>query len=151
MSAAIRRVVLDTNQIVGAGSRWLQGSIPTPDPNPHRRLLLCVAQRHTGLYCDPIIREYIEKLLDHRHPPARVRALVAYLIGSFESVTIVSSTAPVPPADPDDEIFLICAIDGDADYLVSEDHHLLSLKSRYQRPEIGRCSEIINALCLPGL
>lgn len=64
MSAAIRRVVLDTNQIVGAGSRWLQASIPTPDPNPHRRLLLCVAQRHTGLYCDPIIREYIEKLLD---------------------------------------------------------------------------------------
>ena len=145
MSVAIRRVVLDTNQIVGAGSRWLGASIPAPDPNPHRRLLLCVAQRHTGLYCEPIIREYIEKLLDHRQPPARVRALVAYLMGSFESVTIVSSAAPVPPSDPDDEIFLICAIDGDADYLVSEDHHLLSLKSSYQRPEIGRCSEIINA------
>ena len=57
MSAAIRRVVLDTNQIVGTGSRWLTASIPAPDPNPHRRLLLCVAQSHTGLYCDPIIRE----------------------------------------------------------------------------------------------
>ena len=56
MSAAMRRVVLDTNQIVGAGSRWLRNSIPTLDPNPHRRLLLCVAERHTGLYCGPIIR-----------------------------------------------------------------------------------------------
>ena len=145
MSAAIRRVVLDTNQIVGAGSRWLTASIPAPDPNPHRRLLLCVAQSHTGLYCDPIILEYIEKLLDRRHPPARVTDLIAYLVGSFESVDITSSAAPVPPVDPDDEVFLICAIDGDADYLVSEDHHLLSLKSRYQRPEIARCSEIINA------
>ena len=97
------------------------------------------------IYAQRIAGLLIEKLLDHRHPPARVWALVAYLMGSFESVAIVSSAAPVPPSDPDDEIFLICAIDGDADYLVSEDRDLLSLKSSYQRPEIGRCSEIINA------
>ena len=41
---------------------------------------------------------------------------------------------PVPPSDPDDEVFLICAIDGHADYLVSEDRDLLSLKDSYQRP-----------------
>ena len=146
MSATIRRVVLDTNQIVGAGSRWLRDSIPKPDPNPHRRLLLCVAEKHTGLYCDPIIQEYIETLLDRRHPPARVRDLIAYLMGSFESVDITSSAAPVPPVDPDDEIFLICAIDGAAGYLVSEDHDLLSLKNSYHHPVIGRCSELINAL-----
>ena len=147
MSPAVRRVVLDTNQIVGAGSRWLHISTPTPDPNPHRRLLLCVAQRHTGLYCDPIIREYIETLLDRGHPAARVRDLIAYLVGSFESVDITSAAAPVPPSDPDDEIFLICAIDGNADYLVSEDHDLLSLKISYSRPAIGRCSELIDVLC----
>lgn len=147
MSVAMRRVVLDTNQIVGAGSRWLRVPIPTPDPNLHRRLLLCVAQRHTGLYCDPIIQEYIEKLLDHGHPRARVRDLIAYLVGSFESVPITSSAAPVPPKDPDDEVFLICAIDGAADYLVSEDRHLLSLKNSYQHPEIGQCSELVSALC----
>ena len=63
MTATNRRVVLDTNQIVGAGSRWLRQAIPTPDPNPHRRLLLCVAFRHIGLYCGPIILEYIENFL----------------------------------------------------------------------------------------
>ena len=147
MSAAIRRVVLDTNQIVGAGSRWLHASIPTPDPNPHLRLLLCVADRHIGLYCTPIIREYIEKLLERGHSAARVRELIAYLIGSFESVTIVSRAAPVRPSDSDDEIFLICAIDGDADHLVSEDRHLLNLRNNYRRPEIGKCADVVDILC----
>ena len=146
MTATNRRVVLDTNQIVGAGSRWLRQSFPTPDPNPHRRLLLCVASRHVGLYCGPIIREYIEKLLERGHPPARVRDLIAYLMGSFESVDIISFAAPVRPSDPDDEIFLICAIDGAADYLVSEDHHLLCLKDSYRRPIIGRCLDLVSVL-----
>lgn len=140
------RVVLDTNQIVGAGSRWLLASVSTPDPNPHRRLLVCVAQKHTGLHCPPIIREYVEKLLERGHPPPRVRKLIAYLVGSFESVTITSSSAPVPPVDPDDESFLLCAIDGAADYLVSEDRDLLRLKNHYQNPLIGRCSELVDVL-----
>ena len=108
MSDTTRRVILDTNQIVGAGSRWLSNPIPSPDPNAYRRLLFCVAAKHVGLYCAPILREYIEKLLERGHPEERVRELIAYLIGSFESVTIVSSAAPVSPADSDDEIFLIC-------------------------------------------
>ena len=150
MSGVRRRVVLDTNQIVGAGSRWLRESFPTPDPdpdpNPHRRLVICIVEKHTGLYCDPIIQEYIETLLERRHPPARVRNLIAYLMGSFESVAITSAAAPVAPVDPDDEIFLICAIDGAADYVVSEDRDLLRLKNSYQRPVIGRCSELVDIL-----
>ena len=149
MTASNHRVVLDTNQVVGAGSRWLRQPIPTPDPNLHRRLLLCVASRHVGLYCDPIIREYTEKLLDQGHPPPRVRDLITYLLGAFESVSTVSCTAPVPPTDPDDEIFLICAIDGAADYLVSEDHHLVCLRDAYQQPVIGRSSELIGILDPP--
>ena len=147
MSDIIKRVVLDTNQIVGAGSRWLSTPVPSPDPNAHRRLLLCVADRHIGLYCTPIIREYIEKLLERGHSAARVRELIAYLIGSFESVTIASAAAPVPPSDPDDEIFLICAIDGTADYFVSEDRHLLDLKNSYQRPQVDKCQNVVAILC----
>lgn len=147
MSDIVRRVVLDTNQIVGAGSRWLSTPIPSPDPNAHRRLLVCVATSHIGLYCAPILREYIEKLLERGHPEPRVRELIVYLIGSFESVTIVSTAAPVPPFDPDDEIFLLCAMDGAADYLVTEDRHLLDLRNSYRPPEIGRCADVIDSLC----
>ena len=52
------RVVLDTNQIVGAGSRWLDHGVPTPDQNIHRRILIRVAEAHIGLYYGPVIGEY---------------------------------------------------------------------------------------------
>ena len=48
----------------------------------------------------------------------------------------------VRPSDPDDEIFLICAIDGEADYLVSDDHDLRNLKSLYEKPVIGASEEL---------
>ena len=138
---AVFRVVLDTNEIVGAGSRWLDTSAPSSGPNEHLRLLIIVATRHKGLYCDEILDEYARVLLERRHPPERVRRLLAYLQGAFSPVEITSSAAPVPPSDPDDEIFLLCALDGDADYLVSEDRHLLTLRPHYQRPMIATCSE----------
>ena len=139
------RIVLDTNQIVGAGSRWLDGAA-AGNSNQHRRLLVCVAEEHNGLYCDEIIDEYLEKLLDRRHPPQRARKLIAYIMGAFIRVEVVSGSAPVPPSDPDDEIFLICALDGYANFLVSEDRALLALKASYERPVIGRCSETCSAL-----
>ena len=146
MTADGVRIVLDTNQIVGAGSRWLDGSVANANVNDHRRLLVCVAEEHAGLYCDGIIDEYLEKPLERRHPLGRARKLITYIMGSFTRIEIVSESAPVPPIDPDDEIFLICALDGDADWLVSEDTDLLDLKASYPRPQIGRCGEIMNAL-----
>ena len=140
------RIVLDTNQIVGAGSCWLDGIVANANVNDHRRLLVCVAEKHSGLYCDGIIDEYLEKLLGRRHPPERARKLITYIMGSFTRIEIVSESAPVPPVDPDDEIFLICALDGEADWLVSEDTDLLGLKASYSRPVIGTCTEIMNAL-----
>ena len=144
MTADGVRIVLDTNQIVGAGSRWLDESVA--NANEHRRLLVCVAERFSGLYCDCIIDEYLRKLLERRHPPERARKLITYIMGAFVRIETVSESAPVPPIDSDDEIFLICALDGDADWLVSEDTDLLDLKGSYPRPQIGRCGEIMNAL-----
>lgn len=144
MSSANQRVVLDTNQIVGAGSRWLEE--PVANANNHRRLLEHVAGKLTGLYCTEIVQEYIEKLLDHRHPEQRAQKLITYIIGAFAEVQIVSSAAPVRPSDPDDEVFLICSLDGNADYLVSEDKGLLDLKESYQRPMIGKCAELMGVL-----
>lgn len=144
MSSANQRVVLDTNQIVGAGSRWLEE--PVANANRHRRLLVGVAEQHTGLYCTEIIQEYTEKLLDRRHPEQRAQKLITYIIGAFAEVQIVSSVAPVRPSDPDDEVFLICSLDGNADYLVSEDKGLLGVKESYQRPVIGKCAELMGVL-----
>ena len=140
MTAAVYRVVLDTNEIVAAGSRWLDTGLPSSGYNAHLRLLIVVATRHRGLHCDEILEEYARVLLERRHPPERVRLLLTYIQGAFTHVEITSSGAPTPPIDPDDEVFLLCALDGDADYLVSEDRHLLALRPHYQRPVISTCS-----------
>lgn len=143
MSAARERVVLDTNQIVGAGTRWLDD--PTANQNDHRRLLAHVAAKHTGLYCTAMLREYVEKLLARGHPHERVSGLVALVHGAFEEVALTTRAAPFPPADPDDEVFVLCALDGDAGYLVSEDRALLVLDRHYAFA-IGRCVELLREL-----
>ena len=125
------RYVLDTNQIVSAGTGWLEHPPPTPDPVHSRRLLIHVARNETGLYCGKIMGEYVEKLVDLGHPADRALRLIALLMGAFERVDIVTNNAPHPPRDPDDEIFVLCAIDGQAHYLVSEDNALLDLRERY--------------------
>ena len=146
LKASGLRLVLDTNQIVGAGSRWLAPGTRRAASNRHLRLLRLTAAEHTGLYCDEIIDEYLAKLLQRGHPPDRARRLIAYIRGAFEAVRLVSTQAPFRPRDPDDEVFLLCAIDGDADYLVSEDRDLLELADRYARPVIDRCDAVLGDL-----
>src|ERR1043166_6449807 len=49
------RVVLDTNEVVGAGTGWMDHGTPMPDPNTCRRVLIRVAESHKGLYCGKIV------------------------------------------------------------------------------------------------
>ncbi len=140
------RVVLDTNEVIGAGTGWLDHGIPANDKNTHRRVLIRVAESHTGLYSGKIVGEYLEKLVDLGHPRDRSVKLMTYIMGAFESVKITSISAPVTPSDSDDEIFILCAINGDADYLVTEDKHLTEIKSSYAKPVIGKSAELAGVL-----
>ncbi|HXI72384.1 MAG TPA: PIN domain-containing protein [Verrucomicrobiae bacterium] len=141
------RVVLDTNQIIGAGSRWLVDARSVSDRNLCQKILIQVAASHTGLYSGKIIGEYLEKLVDLNHPSDRAQRLITYLMGAFSRVQIVTANAPVIPSDPDDEIFILCALDGNADYIVADDKHLLNVKSSYTRPVIGKSIELEPILC----
>lgn len=67
------------------------------------------------------------------------------IVATFEEVNAISTGAPIPPSDPDDEEFLLCALDGAADYLVSEDRHLRELKNAYAQPVILPCAEALPA------
>jgi predicted nucleic acid-binding protein len=131
------RYVLDTNQIVAAGTGWIDKSAEADDSVCERRLLIHVVKNETGLYCGKIMGEYLEKLIDRKHPPDRAARLISYLMGLFERVDIVSAKAHHPPTDADDEIFLLCAIDGKADYLISHDKSLLGVAAHY--PQFSIC------------
>jgi predicted nucleic acid-binding protein len=74
--------------------------------------------------------------------------MMTYLMGAFSQVHITTKSAPHPPSDGDDEIFVICALDGKADYLVSEDRALLAPKPHYSDFVIGRSAEVGAALSI---
>jgi len=129
------RIVLDTNQIIEAGTKWVD-PLEDVSASPARKLLRTIAKHHTGLYCSKIMAEYVEKLLDRNNPPERVANLISILMGVFEEIKLTSTSCPIAPSDEEDIVFVLCSIDGDADILVSNDRHLLALKEHYKKPEI---------------
>lgn len=133
---AKERFVLDTNQIIGGGTAWLTAT-PRAPINPKAKLLCHIATHQQGLYCGKIIGEYLEKMVDHGHPPERAKEMIAYILGAFHRVALVTEEAPFRPVDPDDEVFLLCAIDGLANYLVTDDGDLLDVRDKYSGFKIG--------------
>jgi predicted nucleic acid-binding protein len=138
MSAAQRyRIVLDTNVIVAAGSRWVMTDPPAPLPNNlESRIVHCVLTSHDGLFCEDILLEYAEKLEFYGHPPARISRYLGLIILAFEKVEIATFHYQPLPSDSDDTIFILCAMNGNAHFLISDDEHLLELKHAYDPPKI---------------
>lgn len=59
--------------------------------------------------------------------PAAEASTVVSEIASFSRVIDISGTLRVVKDDPDDDAVLECAASGDAQYVVSGDHHILAL------------------------
>jgi putative PIN family toxin of toxin-antitoxin system len=120
-------VVMDTNVIVsgilsskGAPAELLKAW-------RERRFLLLstsaiIAEVRAALQYPHIRKKYS---LDDEEVDQTITLLehVALLVGGDANV------AGSVPDDPKDEMFLACALDGQADLIVSGDHHLLDLES----------------------
>lgn len=144
------RIVLDTNTVIGAGSRWLAEEHPRP-VSIVQRLVHTVASSHVGLYCESMLDEYVEVMRRRNHPEDRIAKFLAFVISLFTKVIVTSTACHTLPSDPDDVIFLFCALDGDADLLISDDKHLLSVRAAYlPRPNIVRVPEACLHLQLVG-
>ena len=120
------RVVLDTNIIV---SSLISKS------GPPAQIIDAWRQLKFILITSPAILEEIRAIL--KHP----RICKKYKIADEDIDTLINllnqfafivpgeaNVAGAVPADPADEKFLACALDGHANLLVSGDHHLLDLK-----------------------
>ena len=119
------RVVLDTNVIV---SRFL-----STKGAPARILDRWEARAFKLVLSEPILAEYHRILgykslrIRHHLSAERIETAIAKI---RRSGTIVDPTERVRAVrdDPKDDIFLECAVAGEADYIVSGDAHLLSLR-----------------------
>lgn len=117
------RVVLDTNV-------WIS-SLITPAGTP--ATVLNNLRDHVLIASEEMLEE-IQRVLRYDRIAKRYNLtpekVGAYLASIREKVELVSADLPDSPiveSDPSDDKFLVCAVKGKADCIVSGDRHLLSL------------------------
>ena len=117
---ASRKVVFDTNILI-SGYLW-KGS-------PRRAIDKIRRGEWIHLVSEETIEELIRVLAYAKFglKPEEIEPIIRDLMAISEYVE-VRSKIDLVKADPTDNIFLNLAIDGQADVIVSGDHHLLDLK-----------------------
>jgi uncharacterized protein len=122
------KVLLDTNV-------FLSG-ILSPGRAPAKLLELILADKIRLVISPPIIQEIsrvirypsIIKLMQKRTLTIQEVEQVILRIFHIASITPGKIIIPQIAEDPADEIFLTCAFEGNADFIISGDHHLTNLK-----------------------
>jgi len=121
----VLRVVLDTNVFVSSLLVKEGPAAQVLDAWRARRYLLIVS---------PALVAEIASTLRYPHIRRRYRITendIQVLLDLLEVDSIlvpgIADVAGSIPEDPDDEIVLACALEGEADLIVSGDHHLLAL------------------------
>ena len=137
------RVVLDTNQFVS--SVLVRHGLPA-------QVLEAWRQRQFILIISPAIIAEIRSTLGYprikrKYPVTDddVESLVALLAHDAVVVPGAVNLSGVIPDDPDDEKVLACALEGQADLIVSGDRHLRAL-GEYQGIPIISARELLERL-----
>ena len=122
------RIVIDTNILVSA--------ILTPEGNPAKILKLAL-QGKLNLIISPAILEEIRQVLRY---PKLVKLMKKNMITLEEVYTFLDKMSKIAvitpgkldikaiPDDPSDDMVLSCAVEGEADFIISGDHHLTDLR-----------------------
>jgi len=126
---ASRKVVFDTNILI-SGYLW-KGS-------PRRAIDKVRCGEWIHLVSEETIEELIRVLAYAKFglKPEEIEPIIRYLMAISEYVE-VRSKIDLVKANPTDNVFLNLAIDGEAEVIVSGDHHLLDLKEFNDIPIIS--------------
>ena len=118
------KVVLDNNVFVSA--------VIKPDSNPGRILQL-VENGGIELYVSPEILEELKATLAYPRPKKIHRRDAKWIAGFIRGLSEMARVTPgkmvieVIERDPSDNIYLAWALEGQADFIISGDHHLTDL------------------------
>jgi uncharacterized protein len=113
------RTVADTNIIIAG--------LKNPDKeSPNKRYItLWLEDKFDFLYSDDTQNEYIEKLIYLNIPERLVEQFIIAIKQLACYVPIKYFHLPAYPPDFDDIAFVLCAYNGNATHLISNDKHLL--------------------------
>jgi len=136
----VLRVVLDTNVLISA---ILFGGKPRQilEKAIRREIRLCISE--------PILDEFRGVLRRSKfdYSPKMIQAILTELTGVADFVN-PSRTIDAVPEDPADNRILECAVEAEANYIVTGDSHLLKL-SRYRNIEIVNAVAFLEKLSSP--
>lgn len=114
------RIVIDANVLV-SGAFW--GGLP------FRVISLWAQDRVAVLVSEPILAEYARVLEEIGRKVKRPELARQWSEFAGHYATLIDVHSPVRHCrDPQDDKYLACAADGDADFIVSGDRDLLDLK-----------------------
>ncbi len=124
------RLVLDTNVFISASFRKL-----SPIPN---QIYQALKSQQFILITSPFILEEITEVLNRKKIIKRTYMKTherkQFMVEITNISVIVSGKIPVEVIkdDPDDDKFIAAALEGNADFIVSGDKHLLNLKEYHE-------------------
>jgi putative PIN family toxin of toxin-antitoxin system len=125
------RVVIDTNVYI-SGLLW-RGK-------PYQCLLLARARVFQAVYCRQMLAELSEKLRDKFSFSENRIQWVMQDVQRFAERIEITGQLHVVADDPDDDMFVECAVLGNVGYILSSDRHLINL-SEYQGIRVVRPAE----------
>jgi putative PIN family toxin of toxin-antitoxin system len=131
----VTRVVIDTNVVVSA---LLFGGVPG------KLIPLWKGESIRPLLSKEIIAEYLRVLAYPKFELSEeeMNYLLSQEILPYFEIVTVKPARVIVKADPADDMFIHCAIDGKAKMVISGDQHLLALKS-YGKIKILTPSEFL--------
>jgi putative PIN family toxin of toxin-antitoxin system len=130
------RVVIDTNVLVSA---FINNGKP-------RKLLLKLLEKHTVILSSQMLAELADVLSRDKFfvTSSQVDRFISILLRKT-TIVPVDCGFKVILEDPDDDIVLNTALNGKADYIVSGDKHLLSLK-KFEKIKVLKVNQILEIL-----
>lgn len=129
-AAPIRRLLLDTNVVVGA-LLWR---------GPPWRLMEMAVEEGLELVASPALMAELQHTLSYPKFAGRLvllQADVTTLMNKYQAITTLVDPADVPrvvPGDADDDHVIAAALAARADLIVSGDRHLLGMGSHQDIP-----------------
>ncbi|MBE9142580.1 putative toxin-antitoxin system toxin component, PIN family [Planktothrix mougeotii] len=128
-------VVFDTNILISA--------VLSPISKPFQCTALAKRGLVKSITCQDILDEFYEKLVvKFEYESERAEALVQEVL-QYSTMIEISNQLKIIEADPDDDMVLECAVNGNATYIVTGDKHLLSLND-YQNIKIMKATDFLD-------
>ncbi len=134
------RVVVDTNVLVSA---LIKKGKPL-------ELVQRLLDKHTVILSSQMLAELADVLSRDKFSitNAQIDLFISLLLRK-STATSISGNLKVILKDPDDNIVLLTAVNGKADYIVSGDKHLLTLR-KFEGIEIVTISQLLEILRYPN-